>query len=258
MMISAALSILVPIILVIILGIRRRMNWKAMLTGAGLFIVFVLILERLMHTAVLGRSSIASVLLENKWIYMLYAGFAAGIFEETARLLGFRFLVRVSENESIDTGISYGLGHGGIESIIIVGLSNISNIAAAFMHNSGVLDSVRSTLSGAEQELLDQQIRALATTPPYEFLVSGFERMVALVLQVSMSLFVLKAVSQKKWHYFVFSILIHAGVDIIAVHYGLQVITDLFAVEIILAVIAILVAVVAFRSYRGREKMQSE
>ena len=57
--------------------------------------------------------------------------------------------------------------------------------------------------------------------------------MVALVLQVSMSLFVLKAVSQKKWHYFVFSILIHAGVDIIAVHYGLQVITDLFAVEII-------------------------
>ena len=167
MMISAALSILVPIILVIILGIRRRMNWKAMLTGAGLFIVFVLILERLMHTAVLGRSSIASVLLENKWIYMLYAGFAAGIFEETARLLGFRFLVRVSENEHRYRHIIRP-GHGGIESIIIVGLSNISNIAAAFMHNSGVW-TVRSTLSGAEQELLDQQIRALATTPPYEF-----------------------------------------------------------------------------------------
>lgn len=118
MMISAVLSVLVPITLIIVLGIKKRMNWKAMLLGALLFFVFVMILESIMHRVVLGPDPATSALVQNKWLYMIYAGFAAGIFEETARLLGFKFLIRVSENESIDTGISYGLGHGGIEAVI--------------------------------------------------------------------------------------------------------------------------------------------
>ena len=106
MMISAVLSVLVPITLIIVLGIKKRMNWKAMLLGALLFFVFVMILESIMHRVVLGPDPATSALVQNKWLYMIYAGFAAGIFEETARLLGFKFLIRVSENESIDAGIS--------------------------------------------------------------------------------------------------------------------------------------------------------
>jgi len=258
MIISAALSILVPIALIIILGIRKKLNWKAMLLGSGLFLLFVMILERLMHWAVLGPDPAASALYRNKWLYMLYAGFAAGIFEETARLLGFRFILRVSENESIDTGISYGLGHGGIESILIVGISTVTNISMAYMHNSGALNSMYAALPEAERESLSEYIKLLVTTPPYEFLMSGFERVVALVLQISMSLFVLKAVSQKKWQYFLFAILLHAGVDIIAVHYSLGMITNLFLLEGILAVIAVTFAAVAFRTYHGRVKTQPE
>jgi len=258
MAISAVLSVLVPIAAVIVLGIKKRMNWKAMVLGLLLFIAFALILESLLHWAVLGSDPGASVIYRNKWLYMIYAGFAAGIFEETARLLGFKFMLRVQENESIDTGISYGLGHGGFESLFIGGASAIGNLTMSYMHNSGALASVKEALSGAELDALNEGIGLLVTTPAYEFLIPGFERMVALVLQVSLSLFVLKAVSRKKWQYFLFAILIHAGVDMIAVLYVRGVLTNVFLLEGILAVIAIIVAVVAFRTYHGKVKTLPE
>lgn len=256
MMISAVLSVLVPITLIIVLGIKKRMNWKAMLLGALLFFVFVMILESIMHRVVLGPDPATSALVQNKWLYMIYAGFAAGIFEETARLLGFKFLIRVSENESIDTGISYGLGHGGIEAVIIGGLSAIGNLTMSLMHNSGALSSAADTLTGSELEAVNESIRLLTATPSYMFLMSGFERMVALVLQISLSLFVLKAVSQKKWLWFLYAILIHAGVDMFAVLYGLGVITNVFVLEGVLAAAAIIIAVVAFRTFNGRERSE--
>jgi len=256
--ISAVLSVLVPIAAVIVLGVKKRMNWKALGLGVLLFIAFVLILESLLHQAVLGSDPDASAIYGNKWLYMIYAGFAAGIFEETARLLGFKFILKVPENESIDTGLSYGLGHGGFESLFIGGASAIGNLAMSFMHNSGALGGVKAALSGAELDALNKSIGLLVSTPPYEFLVPGFERMVALVLQVSLSLFVLKAVSQRKWQYFLLAILIHAGVDMIAVLYVRGVLTNVFLVEGILAVIAVVFAVVAFRTYHGRVKTQPE
>lgn len=257
MIIQAALSVLVPIGAIIILGVKKRMKWKAMLVGASLFIIFVFILESIMHSVVLGPDPVNSAIYKNKWIYMLYAGFAAGIFEETARLLGFKFLVKVSENESIDTGISYGLGHGGIESLFIGGLTAVSNIFLASMHNSGTLSSVVDTLPADQLGSYYEGIRVLASTPPHMFLMGGLERLAALVLQISLSLFVLKAVSQKKWLYFLYAILIHAGVDMFAVLYVRGVIANIFILEGILAVVAIVLAAVAFRTFHAKEETES-
>lgn len=258
MVISGILSVLVPIVAVIILGVRKRMNWKALLLGILLFIAFAGILEGLLHRLVLGADPTSTALYRNTWLYMLYAGFAAGIFEETARLVGFKFMIRVTENESIDTGISYGLGHGGIESLFIGGLVSINNLLASFMQNSGLFDTVRESLSGADLESLNESLRALVDSPPYMFLMTGIERVIALVLQIALSLFVLKAASGKKWQYFIYAILIHAGVDMIAVLYVKKVIPNVVLVEGVLAVIAAVVAVAAFRTFRGRAEVQPE
>jgi len=257
MVIEAVLSVLVPIAAIVILGIRKRMKWKSLLFGALLFIVFALILETILHSIVLGADPTNSPVYQNKWLYMVYAGFAAGIFEETARLLGFKFLIRVSEKDGIDTGISYGLGHGGIESIIFGGFPAFSNIMMASMHNSGSLNSLRDTLTGEQLQSLNEGIEVLISTPSHMFLMAGFERLVALVLQISLSLFVLKAVSQKKWLYFLYAVLIHAAVDMFAVYCGLGGITNIFLVEGILAAAAAVVAFVTFRVCYGRENDQT-
>lgn len=258
MITEAALSVLVPIVVIIVLGIRDRMNWKAVLCGTLLFIVFSLIVETVMHSIVLGADPTVSPIYQNKLLYTLYAGFAAGVLEETARLLGFKFVISVSEKESIDTGISYGLGHGGIESIIFGGLPAISNVVMAFMYNSGKLDSIRDTLAADELESLNEGIEVLTSTQPYMFLMSGFERIVVFVLQISLSLLVLKAVSQKKWLYFLYAVLIHAGVDMITVFCSREGITNIFLIEGILAAAAAASAAAAFRVYGVKKAKVSE
>ncbi len=247
MAVTAGLSILVPIVTIAIMGVKKRMNWKAMFIGAGFFVVFVIILESLLHMVVLGTDPSQSAIYKNPWLMMLYGGFAAGIFEETARLICFRFIVKVNKNESIYTGISYGLGHGGIEAIFIGGLAAVSNLIMSIMHNSGSLDTMTVVLSGEELIAFNQGIDIIMSTAPDMFLLSGLERMIALVLQISLSLFVLKAVADKKWWYFIYAILIHAGIDMFAVLYQLGIITNVY---ILIGIILVLTSVVTFFAFR--------
>lgn len=253
MAVAAFLSVVVPIGAIIYMGIRKALNWKALLFGAVLFIVFVLILENLMHGYVLGSDPSKSPIYQNTILYMLYGGFAAGIFEETARLLGFKFLIRVKDNESIDTGISYGLGHGGVEAMLLGGLSAIGNLMLAVTLNSGALSGITGSMTPEQLESFNTGVSMLSATPSYMFLISGVERMVALVLQISLSIFVLKAAAEKKWMYFLLAILLHAGIDMFAVLFQKGVISSVFVLEGVLMVATAIIAVIAFRVYKKTE-----
>ena len=63
------------------------------------------------------------------------ASFSAGLFEETGRLLVMLWLLR-RFHRWVD-GISFGLGHGGIEAILLVGLAQASYLGLAVMINTG-------------------------------------------------------------------------------------------------------------------------
>lgn len=250
MSVSAALSFFVPIGLIIYMGIKKRLNWKALLLGAVLFVVFVFLLERTMHRLVLGNDLSKSALYQNPLLYMLYAAFAAGIFEEVARLLGFKFLIRVRENEGRDTGISYGLGHGGVEAILIGGLTMIGSLVVSIMLNSGAINSITAAMNSQQLATFNASLSALGQTASYVFLISGIERVASLLLQVSLSLFVLKAVSERKWQYFGLAILLHAAVDFVAVMFQRGYLQNMLLMEGIVAVMAVIIAIAAFKAYR--------
>lgn len=244
------LSFFVPIGFIIYMGIKKRMNWKALIFGAVLFVVFVYLLEATMHRFVLGTDPTKSTIYQNPLLYMLYGAFAAGIFEETARWLGFKFLIRVRDNESRDTGISYGLGHGGIEAILIGGLAMISNLIASVMLNSGALKGAAAAMNSQQLDTFNAGMAALTQTASYAFLLSGIERVVALVLQISLSLFVLKAVVDRKWQYYVLAILLHAAVDFVAVMFQRGFIPSMLLLEGIVLVMTVIIALAAFKSYK--------
>lgn len=258
MAISAALSILVPLALIVFMGIKKRLKWKPMLFGMLLFFVFALILERILHFVVLGTDPTQSVIYNKTILYMLYGGFAAGIFEETARLLCFKGIIKVGENETIDTGISYGLGHGGIEAILLGGLSAIGNLLTSVMYNKGLLSTATAAMNEQQLQEFNKGIDALVNTQSYMFVLSGVERMAALVLQIALSLFVFKAVKEKKWQYFAFAILIHAGVDMFAVLFQRGKITNIFLLEGVILLASVVTAVVAFKiNKRNLQKEQA-
>lgn len=197
------LTIAVPLGIMFFLT-RSGGSWKDFFVGAGTFIVFALILEQLLHLLIL-QSGAGAVLQENIWLYGLYGGLVAGVFEETGRFLAFRFVLR--NRTARITSLAYGIGHGGIEAFLVAGLTMVSNLVLGLAYTHG--GTIPSELTPA--------IEALLAIPATTFLWSGFERLSAMALHMALSVLVFAAVrTSRRWLYPA-AILIHAAVDFTAV-----------------------------------------
>lgn len=247
MAVSFILAVGAPVALIIYFAVKRRLSAKALLFGMVLFIVFALILEQILHYLVLGANPQNSFVYKSTILYMLYGGLAAGIFEETARLLGFKFLVRVKTGESLDTGISYGIGHGGAEAIILGGTAMLSNIIYAVMINNGAIETVLKAMPSDKQDVFRNLISQLVNTSSPIFLMGGFERIFAFLVQISLSLLVLKAVVQKKWSFYLLAIGLHALVDFAAVLYQKGAISSVYLVELTVLVFTAGIVLLTYR-----------
>jgi uncharacterized membrane protein YhfC len=240
MAISIVLSILLPIGAVVWLAARKKIKLGPVLWGVLLFVVFAIILEgQGLHRLVLGSFP---QLQSYPYLFAVYAGLAAGLFEETARLIGFKWLIRVREDENPYTGIAYGLGHGGIEAILLGGMASISNLIFALMVNANAVP--------AGLEAIAQQ---LATTPSYLFLITGVERVLAMTIHLSLSMIVLKAVTDRKWGYYVLAIGLHTLINFPAGLYQAGFLQDMLLIEGITAVLTVAVALLAWQLYRKKE-----
>lgn len=211
MSIGAIAAIITVIILVTAtpLGImlflhKRGGTWPTFLIGAGTFILFAMILEQLLHHLLLSSGAWAGI-QGNIWLYSLYGGLAAGIFEETGRFLAFRFALRRRQDRI--TSLAYGIGHGGVEAFLIAGLAMVSNLII------GLTCANAGTLSPENAAIAD----ALLAIPAGLFLWSGFERLTAMGLHMALSVLVFASVrTNRRWLYPA-AILTHAAVNFAAV-----------------------------------------
>jgi len=242
MAVSAILAIGVPVCLFI--AARKKFNAKVipMLFGIAGFVIFALVLEALVHRIVIGRF----IQTSNKVLYIIYGALMAGLFEESARFIAFNLLKK--KYEGIGTALSYGIGHGGIEAILLAGAGMISSIVTSIIINAGNIESITGSLQGEALAAASIQIQALALTAPYMFLVGGFERLFAIAVHISLSVVVYYSVfSKKKLWLYPLAILLHAIVDVPAMIFQTGGIKSIFVVEVIVCVFA--VCLVFFAKY---------
>ncbi|MDR0320615.1 MAG: YhfC family intramembrane metalloprotease [Treponema sp.] len=227
MAVSAVISIGLPIALFIFLYKKHGAKFLPMIIGAAAFIIFALILESAIHFFVLKTFS----LKEKPLIYILYGIFMAGIFEETARFISFKILQKKNYT-GISTGLSYGVGHGGIEAVLLAGVSMVSAIVLSIIINTGSIEIITNKLEGTALEQMNVQIDLLVTTKSYMFLLSGIERTFAIIIQISLSVIVFYSVfcKNKMW-LFPLAILLHAIIDLPAAAYQVGVIKNVLLVE---------------------------
>lgn len=215
--ICAVIGIAVPILLSWWMVKKYNVKVRTILIGAGVFVLFALVLETILHQVVL-KGSIGPTITGNVWYYALYGGLAAGIFEETGRFLAMKFLLK-DEPSGAKTAVAYGIGHGGIEMLIIFGFSMVSNLVIASMINLGQADTILSALPAEAQAQMQGTFAQFETSTPGTFLTGVWERISAIILQVGLSVFVWTAVRKGgKWLWlFPAAILIHFLVDASAV-----------------------------------------
>lgn len=243
MILSATISICLPIILIMVSRKKYKINLIATAVGAVMFFAFALILEQGLHYFVLVRTGLSQAPQKHAAFYIIYAIFAAGIFEETARFIAYKLpLKKLTEWKD---GLSYGLGHGGLESLMIGGLSGIQMVANAILINGGYVKISSST--DAQAKAINALIKSYTTSPAFAFLLPGLERMFTLAIQIALSIFLLYGIRNRKNIYLLFAILLHAFVDFPAAMAQTGLLGSGYASSVAIEVIYFVEAIIAIR-----------
>lgn len=250
MAVSMLITVGLPVALYIIFHKQFGGKFLPAIIGALAFIVFALVLESLLHQLVLRPDETGSIaLLQKPFLYVLYGTLVAGVFEETARFVSFLFLRR--NYHGVGNALTYGVGHGGAEAILLVGFAMFNNIVLALTINNGGLGAILAPLDAATAAQVQAGADQMIGYPPYMFLLAGAERVFALVIHIALSVLVYYAVTRAgKWWLYPAAILLHALCNVPAALLQAGVLSDMLLVEALTLLMAVFCAVLAVITYR--------
>ncbi len=233
---NAFIMIGFPLALGIVLVRHYKVSWKLFGVGVATFIAsqlfhlpfnYAFLLPSLMQLGLTG--------LSQGWSSALFAlslGLSAGLFEELARYLVYRFWLK--EDRSSDQALMFGAGHGGAEAVLIGAIALLSLIQALAYLGVDPTKLVFPDRAAALQAQLD----LYWSLPWYQVLLGALERAFALCLHLSLTVIVLQAFIRRKLYWLWLAILWHAIVDGVSV-FSLQ-LWGIYVTEALVGVMAIL------------------
>jgi len=217
---SALLMICLGLGLGVLLARRWRLPWGLFGIGAATFVLSQighipfnsLVLNRVLgalgwpDAASTGGLIGASVLL----------GLSAGVFEEGARYLMYRFWAKKAR--SWEEALMIGAGHGGIEAVLLGLLAAYALLQALALRGVDL-----ATVVPADQlQTARLQLEAYWATPWYGVLLGPVERLFAICLHLSLSVMVLQCFTRRQWLWLPLAIGWHALLDAVAVAAGVR------------------------------------
>ncbi len=199
--ITLFITLIAPVIVWIIYGVKNKGKgvWKALALGAAGFVLLQMIIRMPILSIVSLLPGYATFVENNYVIYCLILALTAALFEVVAR---FGVAKILQKKINFEQGVAAGLGHGGIEAMLIVGMTYVNNLLYAIMINTGSFQGMiqQSAASGgtAVSEQLVAVMDSLVETPSYLFYLAGYERILTVILHIAMSLLVCYFVYKKK------------------------------------------------------------
>ena len=150
-----------------------------------------------------------------------------------------------------DNAFMYGVGHGGIEAMILIGLAMLSNIVSSVMINSGAMAASLAALDADTAAKTAASLSALWQTPSAYFFLSGLERVIAITLHISLSLLVFRAVKYGEKKYLLLAYFFHFLVDAASVLINAYL--PLWTVELVTAALTAGTAYLAKRACKNED-----
>lgn len=211
--INYLLMILLPLAVGYWLARTRRVSWRLFGIGAVTFVA-AQILHVPFNWLVLQRLQLLPTdtsVLSNLIILAVFLGLSAGVFEEVARYLTYRYWAK--DARSWGRGLMLGAGHGGVESILLA-LTAALNVGMLALMASGYF---LETIPAEQMPLLQQRISGVFQVPWYQAFLPFAERVFALALHLSLSLLVMQVFTRGRSWWLLVAILWHALVDALVV-----------------------------------------
>lgn len=206
LLIELVVVIGVPLALGAWLRRRLRVSWLIFAGGALTFGVSQAVHLPLNQGAL---SLLGSLDRLPGWATPLLLGLTAGLCEETARFAAYRWVL--TDLRSWREALMFGAGHGGIESVVLVGL-----LVGAVWLNMAVLrgaDLVGWGLPAGQMAQLQGQLQAYWGQDWFSPLFGAVERLFAIVFHIGMAVLVLQAIVRHRLLYWILAIGLHTALN---------------------------------------------
>nr|WP_231747601.1 YhfC family glutamic-type intramembrane protease [Auraticoccus cholistanensis] len=242
--------VLGPVLLAVLLVRRTSVPARAIWVGVLTFAVAQLFTRLPLMSAV--QAGAGGWVLAHPVLWLVLLCLSAGVFEEGARWLGFRFLLP-GEPDRRAVPVGAGVGHGGLEAVVLVGVTVGTTALTYAVLGSGQLPS--GSLPPEAVSALQTQRDALAQLGAAGQLAALWERVVAMGVHVVLSVLVFRAVRDRRLPLLVLAVLLHAGFN--AVPLLLQPhlepgLATTWLLELALTVAAVVLAAVVWLVVRAR------
>ena len=198
-LITLFLTLLGPILLISVYSFRNKKQKlpSAWALGAAGFFVTQMVIRLPILTVLQSQPWFVSFSENNGFLYAFILAFTAGLFELVGRFVVAKLMAK---NLNYKRALAAGMGHGGIEAMILIGVTYLNNVLYILMIHNGTFDAVvnDAVAAGVDVSTLLMVKDQLISASPALFLLAGFERILAMTGHVAMSLLVCYGVATGK------------------------------------------------------------
>ncbi len=243
---SLLLQVSYPLAVTLLFRRRTRAAWQLFIYGAMVFALFQLFtwLPLSIYIDTVIGSYLESGL--GAFFWLLALALATSLIEEWGRWLGYGHLFpRGSFKLSWRNGVMYGLGHGSVETMLLIAGLTFVNLLAYMALTQLDADTLMHSLGTEASPSLKAALQAIIDTSWEQPLVVALERMLSLPHQIAWALLVMESriCGQKRW--FAFAVLYHSSVAVIVP--GLARLAGFGVAEGVNAILAVVSLWIVFR-----------
>ena len=188
----------------------KKLSWRPMLTGLTVFSVTQVFFRMPLLNLFSGTQWYAAM-SDKLWLLGIVLSLSSALLENWGRWFGMRFFAKGMYGYR--DGIAYGLGHGGVEAVVLMAANSINNLYLALAINNGRLDTMLA--DAPEQAELVRSV--LIDTPAVQFAMGGAERLMVMIIQVALSLIVFYGLAKGKSRFVWLSVLMQFAFNYIIV-----------------------------------------
>ncbi len=187
--ITLFVSLILPVLTVLVFGWKNKKQGilSAWLLGAAGFLVTQIVIRQPILSILSGQSWFLRFSQEHLFVYAFFLAFTAGLFELAGRYAVAKLL---RKNLTRNRALAAGLGHGGIEAMVIIGMAYINNLVYISMIQSGTFDAMLAQVPADQAVYLESIRQSFVTSGSGLFLLAGFERLLTMIGHAAMSMLV--------------------------------------------------------------------
>ena len=229
---------------------KEQTNISYLIAGAVGFIVSARILELGVHYfCIIQDNPVSRFINGNTAAFALYGIIMAGVFEECGRYIILKYIMK--KNRTRENAILYGIGHGGIEILVIVLPLMITYLAIAVLFSGGDVENALSTLK-ITKDTASAALPSVQAAASFDYgmmVMNVIERLFAILLHTGLTVIVYYGVVKAKKGCLPAAILLHMSMDLFPALYQRGVL-PLWSVEVWAALWTVVIVFIAMKLYR--------